>query len=166
MAERGTSPQGEQRWPNLGYGRFGAKVTMGNAPVFESPDLFDPRRIHLADIDGSGNFDIIYVGHDGVWRLSPPHIFTRKFRTPCYFGRRSFSRDRSAQRSGTCWTNRTITAGWRSAATSPQPFSQRSLLLSSSSSRSGRVCIRALAGRRRKASRYMKNAHVLKRCHH
>jgi hypothetical protein len=41
-------------WPNLGYGRFGTKVTMGNAPVLERPDLFDPRRIHLADIDGSG----------------------------------------------------------------------------------------------------------------
>ena len=53
-------------WPNLGYGHFGAKVTMGNAPVFESPDLFDPRRIHLADIDGSGNSDIIYIGHDGI----------------------------------------------------------------------------------------------------
>ena len=53
-------------WPNLGYGRFGAKVTMGNAPVFESPDIFDPRRIHLADIDFSGNSDIIYVGHDGI----------------------------------------------------------------------------------------------------
>jgi RHS repeat-associated protein len=53
-------------WPNLGYGRFGAKVTMGNAPVLESPDLFDPRRIHLADIDGSGNSDIVYIGHDGI----------------------------------------------------------------------------------------------------
>jgi hypothetical protein len=53
-------------WPNLGYGRFGAKVTMGTAPVFESPDLFDPRRIHLADIDGSGNSDIIYIGHNGI----------------------------------------------------------------------------------------------------
>jgi hypothetical protein len=53
-------------WPNLGYGRFGQKVTMGYAPLFESPDLFDPRRIHLADIDGSGNSDIIYVGHDGI----------------------------------------------------------------------------------------------------
>ena len=53
-------------WPNLGYGRFGQKVTMGNAPLFESPDLFDPRRIHLADIDGSGNSDIIYVGHDDI----------------------------------------------------------------------------------------------------
>ena len=53
-------------WPNLGYGRFGTKVTMGGAPVFESPDLFDPRRIQLADIDGSGNSDIIYIGHDGI----------------------------------------------------------------------------------------------------
>ena len=53
-------------WPNLGYGRFGAKVTMGNAPVFDRPDIFDARRIHLADIDGSGNSDIIYIGPEGV----------------------------------------------------------------------------------------------------
>jgi RHS repeat-associated protein len=53
-------------WPNLGYGRFGAKVTMGAAPLFDNPDLFDPRRIHLADIDGSGNSDIIYIGHDAI----------------------------------------------------------------------------------------------------
>jgi RHS repeat-associated protein len=76
-------------WPNLGYGRFGGKVTMGNAPIFESPDLFDPRRIHLADIDGSGNSDIIYVGHDGIslyfnqsgnfW--SPPHRLSSLPRT-------------------------------------------------------------------------------------
>jgi RHS repeat-associated protein len=53
-------------WPNLGYGRFGPKVTMDNAPLFESYDRFEPRRIRLADIDGSGNADIIYVGHEGV----------------------------------------------------------------------------------------------------
>ncbi len=28
-------------WPNLGYGRFGAKVTMDNAPRFDHPDQFD-----------------------------------------------------------------------------------------------------------------------------
>ena len=28
-------------WPNLGYGRFGAKVTMDNAPWFDTPDQFD-----------------------------------------------------------------------------------------------------------------------------
>ncbi|HKU77697.1 MAG TPA: SpvB/TcaC N-terminal domain-containing protein [Pyrinomonadaceae bacterium] len=48
-------------WPNLGYGRFGAKVTMDNAPWFDEPDKFDQRRIRLADIDGSGVVDIIYL---------------------------------------------------------------------------------------------------------
>jgi RHS repeat-associated protein len=53
-------------WPNLGYGRFGAKVTMDGSPRFDEPDIFDQRRIHLADIDGSGVTDIIYLGNDGV----------------------------------------------------------------------------------------------------
>jgi hypothetical protein len=53
-------------WPNLGYGSFGAKVTMDNAPHFESPDLFDPRRLRLADIDGTGTTDLIYLHADGV----------------------------------------------------------------------------------------------------
>ena len=53
-------------WPNLGYGRFGAKVTMDNSPWFDHPDQFDQRRIRLADIDGSGTTDIIYLGPDGV----------------------------------------------------------------------------------------------------
>ena len=53
-------------WPNLGYGRFGAKVSMDNAPLFDAADLFDQRRIRLADIDGSGVTDILYLGSDGV----------------------------------------------------------------------------------------------------
>ena len=53
-------------WPNLGYGRFGAKVTMDNAPWFDHADQFDQRRIRLADIDGSGATDIIYLARDGV----------------------------------------------------------------------------------------------------
>jgi hypothetical protein len=53
-------------WPNLGYGRFGAKVTMDNAPHFDNPDQFDHKRIRLADIDGSGTADIIYLHRDGV----------------------------------------------------------------------------------------------------
>ncbi len=53
-------------WPNLGYGRFGAKVTMDNAPWFEAQDLFDGRRIRLADIDGSGTTDIIYFSARGT----------------------------------------------------------------------------------------------------
>ena len=53
-------------WPNLGYGRFGARVSMDAAPWFDSPDLFDQRRIRLADIDGSGVTDIFYLGRDAV----------------------------------------------------------------------------------------------------
>lgn len=53
-------------WPNLGYGVFGAKITMDNAPLFDRPDLFDGRRIHLADIDGSGTADIVYFGSNAV----------------------------------------------------------------------------------------------------
>ena len=53
-------------WPNLGYGQFGDKVTMDEAPWFDTPDLFDPTRIRLADIDGSGVTDIIYLAANGV----------------------------------------------------------------------------------------------------
>lgn len=53
-------------WPNLGYGSFGAKVTMDRAPRFDHPDQFDQRRIRLADIDGSGTTDILYLHRDGV----------------------------------------------------------------------------------------------------
>ncbi len=53
-------------WPNLGYGRFGAKVTMDGSPWFDHPDQFDQRRIRLADIDGSGVTDIIYLHGEGV----------------------------------------------------------------------------------------------------
>jgi len=53
-------------WPNLGHGRFGAKVTMDGTPQFDCPDLFDSKRIRLADIDGSGTTDLIYLHQDGV----------------------------------------------------------------------------------------------------
>jgi RHS repeat-associated protein len=53
-------------WPNLGYGRFGAKVGMDNAPWLDRPDQFDQGRIRLADIDGSGVTDLIYLAADGV----------------------------------------------------------------------------------------------------
>ncbi|HSI78928.1 MAG TPA: toxin TcdB middle/N-terminal domain-containing protein [Lunatimonas sp.] len=49
-------------WPNLGYGKFGAKVTLDNSPIFDHPDAFNPSHIRLADIDGSGTSDIIYLG--------------------------------------------------------------------------------------------------------
>ncbi|MBS1586682.1 MAG: VCBS repeat-containing protein [Bacteroidetes bacterium] len=49
-------------WPNLGYGRFGMKVTMSNAPIFDRPDLFNPMYLTVADISGTGAADVIYLG--------------------------------------------------------------------------------------------------------
>ena len=49
-------------WPNLGYGEFGNKINMDNAPVFDHPDAFNPSYLRLADIDGSGTSDIVYLG--------------------------------------------------------------------------------------------------------
>jgi RHS repeat-associated protein len=63
-------------WPNLGYGSFGARVTMDNSPLFDHPDLFDQRQVRLADIDGSGLTDIIYLqrGRATIYRnLSGNH---------------------------------------------------------------------------------------------
>jgi len=48
-------------WPNLGYGKFGSKVALDNSPVFDRPDAFNPAYLRLADIDGSGTSDIIYL---------------------------------------------------------------------------------------------------------
>ncbi|WP_441291587.1 SpvB/TcaC N-terminal domain-containing protein [Sorangium sp. KYC3313] len=53
-------------WPNLGYGRFGKKVTLENGPVFAAMDEFDARRIRFGDVDGSGTSDILYLGSDSV----------------------------------------------------------------------------------------------------
>ncbi|MBI4704888.1 MAG: toxin, partial [Deltaproteobacteria bacterium] len=53
-------------WPNLGYGRFGPKVTMKGAPHMAPSNLYDPGRVRLADIDGSGPADLLYIGADGV----------------------------------------------------------------------------------------------------
>ena len=49
-------------WPNMGYGKFGAKVSMDFAPVFDLPEQFNPAYLHLADISGTGATDILYLG--------------------------------------------------------------------------------------------------------
>lgn len=75
-------------WPNLGYGRFGPKVTMSDAPDLGAEDVFDPTRLRLADTDGSGTTDLVYLGAAGwsvyvncagnlfapalVWSTAPP----------------------------------------------------------------------------------------------
>ena len=72
-------------WPNLGYGRFGAKVIMSSAPLFDTSEQFDQTRLRLADIDGSGTTDLIYLGRDHAKlyfnqsgnRWSQPHELTQ-----------------------------------------------------------------------------------------
>ncbi|PWV56385.1 SpvB/TcaC N-terminal domain-containing protein [Chitinophaga sp. S165] len=51
-------------WPNTGFGNFGAKVTMSNAPVFDHPDNFNSSLLQLADVSGTGVSDIIYLGRN------------------------------------------------------------------------------------------------------
>lgn len=53
-------------WANRGHGGFAAKVTMGGAPCFDESDQFDEARIRLADTDGTGTTDILYLGREGV----------------------------------------------------------------------------------------------------
>lgn len=53
-------------WPNMGYGRFGAKVTMSNAPVFDTPDGFNPAYLHVTEVSGTGAADLLYVGRNRV----------------------------------------------------------------------------------------------------
>jgi RHS repeat-associated protein len=48
-------------WPSLGYGRFGAKIEMDDAPLLAPADEFNQARVRLADIDGSGCTDIVYL---------------------------------------------------------------------------------------------------------
>lgn len=69
-------------WPNIGYGRFGAKILMDKSPVFDFPETFNPAYIRLADIDGSGTTDIIYLGKNifSCWKnLSGNRFSTTPF---------------------------------------------------------------------------------------
>lgn len=52
-------------WPSLGYGQFGEKVTMDNAPWFDSVDQFTHQRLRLCDLYGSGTIDLIYLPAEG-----------------------------------------------------------------------------------------------------
>jgi RHS repeat-associated protein len=56
--------------PSLGRGRFGPRVVMADPPVLDAPDAFDPTRVLLVDVDGSGPADLLYLGATGatVWR--------------------------------------------------------------------------------------------------
>lgn len=74
-------------WPNLGYGRFGAKITMDNAPLLDGEDHFNPAYIRLADIDGSGTADIVYLGKNkfSCWKnLSGNRFSAVPFELPAF----------------------------------------------------------------------------------
>jgi YD repeat-containing protein len=65
-------------WPNLGYGRWGAQVTMRGSPRL--PDGYDPRRLLLGDLDGDGTADLIYVdnGRVLVWGNQSGNAWTEQ----------------------------------------------------------------------------------------
>ncbi|KAH8148314.1 uncharacterized protein LAJ45_07767 [Morchella importuna] len=52
-------------WPNLGHGRFGDEVVMDNAPVLDGYGQFSTERVRMADIDGTGTADLIYLPAPG-----------------------------------------------------------------------------------------------------
>jgi len=51
-------------WPNLGYGKWGTRVSMRNCPRF--PYGYDPKRILVSDVDGDGLADLVYVDDNKV----------------------------------------------------------------------------------------------------
>jgi RHS repeat-associated protein len=51
-------------WPNLGHGRWGARIRMRRSPRF--PYGYNPQRILLGDVDGDGLADLVYVDHGRV----------------------------------------------------------------------------------------------------
>ncbi|HET6255333.1 MAG TPA: SpvB/TcaC N-terminal domain-containing protein [Puia sp.] len=73
-------------WPNLGYGIFGAKVNMMNAPEFDTIDAFNPGFLHLADIDGTGATDILYLGQDKLraWLNQSGNAWGNPFEAPAF----------------------------------------------------------------------------------
>jgi RHS repeat-associated protein len=52
-------------WPNLGWGRFGPRVVLDGSPL-AGIDAFDAARVRLADLDGTGTADLVYLGADGL----------------------------------------------------------------------------------------------------
>ncbi|MDJ0899037.1 MAG: SpvB/TcaC N-terminal domain-containing protein [Xenococcus sp. MO_188.B8] len=73
-------------WPHLGYGKFGKRVLLDNAPRFGA--RLDASRLFLADIDGSGTTDLIYVHPDRVeiWFNQSGNAFSEPITIPLQGG--------------------------------------------------------------------------------
>ena len=52
-------------WPNLGHGRWGARRVMRNAPAL--PSGYRPEQVILGDLDGDGQADLVFIGHDRIF---------------------------------------------------------------------------------------------------
>ncbi|MDI6539539.1 SpvB/TcaC N-terminal domain-containing protein [Pantoea ananatis] len=70
---------GVRYWPNAGHGLFDAPVTMSGFSLPEQ--TFSPQRLYLADVDGSGTTDLIYVESDRlrVWINQSGNHFAEPF---------------------------------------------------------------------------------------
>ncbi len=53
-------------WPQLGNGQFGDSILIEDSPIFAPTGQFDPSRVLLVDLDGSGGADIVYLGDGEV----------------------------------------------------------------------------------------------------
>ncbi|MFG6093890.1 SpvB/TcaC N-terminal domain-containing protein [Leptothoe sp. ISB3NOV94-8A] len=49
-------------WPNLGYGNWGARVSMDASPIF--PRNFKKEYLYLVDIDADGSADLVYIDEE------------------------------------------------------------------------------------------------------
>ncbi|KAK1958811.1 SpvB-domain-containing protein, partial [Colletotrichum sublineola] len=75
-------------WPNLGYGHFGAEIVMNNPPIFDKDaETFNPYRILLADVDGNGATDLVYLPDEGgavIYRNLCGNGFSEGRHVPCF----------------------------------------------------------------------------------
>ncbi|WP_447759882.1 toxin TcdB middle/N-terminal domain-containing protein [Sphingopyxis panaciterrae] len=78
-------------WPNLGDGRFGARVLLDAPPVF--PANYREDRLLLLDIDGDGCADLVYCGDDGttIWLNRSGTGFGAATELPVAIARRGMS---------------------------------------------------------------------------
>ncbi len=53
-------------WPNMGNGKFGSGIVMGNSPQLDFDFELDASRMRLIDLDGSGTSDIVYIGRGEI----------------------------------------------------------------------------------------------------